>query len=148
VAAVHEAVSLLLFDDAVRGIGSELCSARGWTIHSATYPILEIGFSAPERKTIRVRARCDGWNGQPPSIEWLDGDGVRLASIPHAPGGQLNNSPHPHTGRPFVCMAGVREYHTHPSHACDSWDSYKNRPGYDLGGVITQVWRAWQTATP
>jgi hypothetical protein len=30
----------------------------------------------------------------------------------------------------------------------DVWDNYKSRAGYDLGGVITQVWRAWQTAKP
>jgi hypothetical protein len=45
-------------------------------------------------------------------------------------------------------MAGVREYHMHPSHVGDVWDNYKSRPGYDLGGVITLVWRAWQQAKP
>ena len=147
-AAVHEAVSRQLFEDAVKGIGSDVCAARGWTVFSATYPIVEVGFIAPERKPVRVRVRCDGWNGQPPSIEWLDADGVPLTSIPQGPGGQLNNSAHPQTGRPFVCMVGVREYHTHPSHTGDSWETYKKRPGYDLGGIITQVWRAWQQAKP
>lgn len=121
---------------------------RGWTIHAASYPVLEIGFASLERKPLRIRVRCDGWNGEPPAIEWLDEVGSPLASIPQGPGGQLNNGPHPVTGRPFVCMAGVREYHAHPSHISDSWDSYRSRAGYDLGGVITQVWRAWQQARP
>lgn len=145
---VHEAVSRQLFDDAVKGIGPDLRAQRGWTMHSATYPLLEIGFVAADRQTVRIRARCDGWNGMPPSIEWLDAAGNMLASIPQAPGGQLNNSAHPLTGRPFVCMAGVREYHTHSSHTGDLWESYKDRAGYDLGGIITQVWRAWQQARP
>jgi hypothetical protein len=148
VAVVHEVVARQLFEEAVKGIGPELCKARGWTIHTATYPLLEIGFSAPNRNPVRVRAKCDAWNGQPPSIEWLNGDGGPLASIPQGPGGQLNNSAHPLTGRPFVCMAGVREYHTHPSHVGDAWENYRSRPGFDLGGVITQVWRAWQQAKP
>jgi hypothetical protein len=45
-------------------------------------------------------------------------------------------------------MAGVREYHTHSSHVSDAWENYKTKSGYDLGGVITQVWRAWQQALP
>jgi len=45
-------------------------------------------------------------------------------------------------------MAGVREYHTHPSHTGDVWENYKDRSGYDLGGLLTQVWRVWQQATP
>ncbi|MGA3123165.1 MAG: putative metal-binding protein [Polyangiaceae bacterium] len=148
VAVVHEAASRELFDNAVKGIGPDLCAERGWTLHSALYPILEVGFAAVDRQTVRVRARCDGWNGIPPSIEWLDGGGRVLSSIPSGPGGQLNNSAHPTTGRPFVCMPGVREYHTHSSHTGDVWENYKGRPGYDLGGVITQVWRAWQEAKP
>jgi Predicted metal binding domain len=146
--AVHEAVSRQLFDDAVKGIGPDLCAERGWTVHSATYPILEIGFATPGRQPLRIRARCDGWNGVPLSIEWLDAAGDALTAIPQGPGGQLNNSPHPQTGRPFVCMAGVREYHTHPSHIGDVWESYKDQSGYDIGGIITRVWRAWQQATP
>lgn len=145
---MHEAVSRQLFEDAVIGISPELCEARGWTVHSASFPVLDIEFAAPERHRIRARIRCDGWNGQPPSVEWLDGDGAPLASIPQGGGGQLNNSAHPQTGRPFVCMAGVREYHTHSSHTGDSWENYRNRAGYDLGGIITQVWRAWQQARP
>lgn len=145
---MHEAISRQLFDETVEGIGSELCASRGWTIYAAAYPVLEIGFAAPERAAVRLRVQCEGWNGQPPSVEWLDADGNPLASIPQGPGAQLNNSAHPQTGRPFVCMAGTREYHTHPSHIGDLWENYMGRSGYDLGGVLTQIWRAWQQARP
>jgi len=145
---MHDAVSKQLFDRAVANLGAELCLARGWTVLATAYPVLEVEFSAPTREPIRLRARCDSWDSVPVSLEWLDAEGGALANIPQGPGGQLNNSSHPQTGRPFVCMAGVREYHTHPSHLGDSWDNYRGRPGYDLGGVITQVWRAWQKAKP
>ncbi len=26
---------------------------------------------------------------------------------------------------PFLCMAGVREYHEHPAHSGDHWESYR-----------------------
>jgi len=28
---------------------------------------------------------------------------------------------HPKTGRPFLCVRGTRQYHTHPQHSGDSW---------------------------
>ncbi len=145
---MHEAVARALFSDAVSKLTPELCAARGWTMHVAEYPILEIAFAAEGRQTIRVRAQCEGWNDLPVSIEWRDATGNPLGSIPQGPGKQLNNSAHPVTGRPFVCMAGVREYHTHSSHTGDAWDNYRDKPGYDLGGIVTQVWRAWQEAKP
>lgn len=144
---MHEDVSRLLFDEAVNGLIPELRARRGWTIHSATFPILDLSFSAPGRETTRLRVHCDDWNSLPPSIVWLDKEGNLAKTIAAAPGGQFQQA-HSVTGRPFVCMAGVREYHTHSSHIADVWDSYKSRSGYDLGGIITQVWRAWQTAQP
>jgi hypothetical protein len=142
---VHEEVSRQLFDEAVRGLPAELCTLRGWTIHSATFPTLDMSFSAPGRAATRLRVQCDDWNSLPPSIVWLDEQGNLAKTIAPAPGNQFQQA-HSVTGRPFVCMAGVREYHTHSSHTGDLWDNYKNRSGYDLGDIITQVWRAWQTA--
>jgi hypothetical protein len=45
-------------------------------------------------------------------------------------------------------MAGAREYHTHSSHVNDLWDNYKHRGGYDLGGILHQLWSAWLKTTP
>src|SRR5258706_394570 len=28
---------------------------------------------------------------------------------------------HPDTGRPFLCLPGIREYHNHPQHTGDDW---------------------------
>jgi hypothetical protein len=144
---VHEAVSCQLFEETLKGLTPELCTLRGWTIHSATFPVLDLSFTAPGRATTRLRLHGDDWNSLPPSIVWLDEQGNLATTIAAAPGGQFQQA-HSVTGRPFVCMAGVREYHTHSSHVADVWDNYKSRAGYDLGGVITQVWRAWQTAKP
>jgi hypothetical protein len=148
VAVVHEAVSRQLFDDAVKSLGPELRAARGWSVLKAEYPRLELEFTASGRRAAQIRVQCDGWDGQPPSIVWIEADGSPSKSIPQAPGGQLNNSAHPLTGLPFVCMAGTREYHTHSSHVNDLWEDYKSRASHNLGGIITQVWRAWLEAQP
>jgi hypothetical protein len=148
VAAVHESLSRRLFEDAVALLTPSLCASRRWRVVEASYPILDVEFNAPGRTTMRVHLTCEGWNGQAPSAALLAADGTALTQPPTTPRGQFNHSPHPTTGRPFVCMVGTREYHTHPSHLGDLWDNYRERPAYDLGGIVTQLWRAWQEARP
>lgn len=145
---MHELVSRQLFEEGLRGLTADLTKERGWTIHTAAFPTVDVSFAAPGRQPIRARFVWDGWDAQPPSVEWLTPDGAYLTALPSSPRGQLNSSAHDTTGRPFVCMVGVREYHTHPSHRGDLWDNYRGRAGYDLGGIITQVWRAWGEARP
>lgn len=144
---MHEEVSRQLFDDAVRNLTPELCGLRGWALRSAVFPVLGISFAAHGREPARIDVHCDNWNSIPPSVVFVDETGGFVRKISEAPGGQFQQA-HPSTGRPFVCMAGVREYHTHPNHLGDLWENYKERPGYDLGGIVTQVWRAWQKAKP
>lgn len=145
---MHEAACRRLFDDAVAGLTHELCSTRGWTLVTSTFPILEVGFEAPGRTPFRVRLICDDWNELPPSVLLLDGSGAPLTTLPSSPGTPFNGSAHPTTGRPFVCMVSTREYHTHTSHVGDRWENYRDRAGYELGGILTQLWRAWQAARP
>jgi Predicted metal binding domain len=48
------------------------------------------------------------------------------------------------TPQPFMCMAGIREYHTHSSHVGDLWENYRSSPDYDLPGILVQVAEAFQ----
>jgi hypothetical protein len=93
-----------------------------------------------------VQFTCPEWNELPPSIALLDRDGKYLSAIARDPGGVFNPGPHPMTGRPFICMRGALEYHTHPSHLNDPWGQLRGKSSYDLGGIVTQVWRAWRKA--
>lgn len=34
---------------------------------------------------------------------------------------------HPECGRLFLCMPGVREYHSHPEHTNDPWDNHRKQ---------------------
>ncbi len=110
---------------------------------SRAYPLLDVAFIAAGRRTLRLQLHCEDWNELPPSIALLDVDGSLTSQPPTGPTGVFNNSAHPATGRPFICMAGAREYHTHSSHIGDHWSNYKLRSGYDLGGIVSQIWSAW-----
>jgi hypothetical protein len=72
--------------------------------------------------------RLDCWNydTQPPSVSMVHP--LSLTELPMeqwTPG--VPHSIHPVTNRPFVCIQGVAEYHSHPSHVDDSWDRYRTR---------------------
>lgn len=127
---------------------SELCESRGWRIVTGAFPLLDVEFSASGRVAMRVRLVCDDWDALPPSVSFHSAEGTALAALPTAPNTPFNNSAHPVVGRPFLCMVGSREYHTHPSHTGDLWENYRGKPGYDLGGLVTQIWRAWEVARP
>jgi len=150
VAAVNETASRMRFDQDVGTIGDRLLSVRGWKLYSKEFPVLDVGFQAEGRTELRVRLVATNWNDEPPSVELLDKDGIYLTGpqIPQNSGNVFHVDNHPSTGRPFVCMAGAREYHTHSSHISDLWDNYKRQGGYDLGGIMTQLWRVWKKCTP
>ena len=140
---MNKIASTALFDTEVEAIPEELLGLRGWTIDSREYPILDVSFRNG-KGDVRVRMVCDNWNELPPSILFLDSDGQELSAINRDPAGVINVGPHPTTGRPFICHPGSREYHTHSSHTGDLWDNYKNKSGFDLGGILTKVWHAWR----
>jgi hypothetical protein len=145
---MHEAASRALFVASLRTVTPELCALRGWTLHAVEFPLVDVAFTAPGRKTLRLRVMCDDWGSTPASFVLCAEDGSFLVTPPSAPAGQFNAGPHPATGRPFICMRGVREYHTHGSHVGDPWSNYRDLPEFTLSSVITQVWNAWLKATP
>ena len=141
---MHEAASRALFEEEVGKLRPELLESRGWTIFSKDYPILEVGFSAQDDARLRLRFTCDDWNDRPPSVQFLDSEGRPVPTIERDPASVFNNSPHPATGKPFICMKGVREYHTHPSHTADAWEAIRRSDKFTLGGILTQVWHVWR----
>jgi hypothetical protein len=145
---MHEVLSRALFDEEVKRLCPELFESRGWTLFAASHPVLDVGFSSSGGATFRVKLLCDDWNDLPPSAQFCDSQGNLLSAIERDPTGVYNNSPHPVTRRPFACMKGVREYHTHPSHTGDSWPAIKGDPRYSLGGILTQLWHAWKDIHP
>jgi hypothetical protein len=142
-AVVHELLSRSLFEKEAEVI-RRLAELRGWTVFTIEYPIIDLGFSGEGRPDLRVRMACDNWNELPPSVQLLSLEGSFLSSLPKGPSGIFNNGAHPVTGRPFICMRGIREYHVHPSHTGDAWENYKGKEENSLAGILTQIWHAWR----
>jgi len=139
-----------LFDVALALLDPRAVAARGWVIHAKSFPTLDMSFRDPARQELRLRLDCDNWNDSPPSVSLLAPDGSYLTALPTLrPGSPIfNGSAHPRTGRPFVCMIGIREYHEHPSHLNELWANYKTRDNYTLGNIIEQLWNGWWRVWP
>jgi hypothetical protein len=148
---VNKAASKALFDEQVQQLQGEILESRKWRVFSRDFPVLDVAFVSPGRQPLRVQMHAEDWNELPPSIRLLNLEGEWLTNVPAMALGQsniFNPNAHPSTGKPFICMAGARDYHTHTSHTNDLWDNYKNRPGYDLVGILRQIWLGWLKSTP
>lgn len=143
---VLEQLSRAKFEGDVRRLSTRTVAHRGWAVVTAEYPILDVVFGHATAEPLRIRMTCDQWNDLPPSIELLSASGVHLTSAPPSVGSIFNGSAHPSTGRPFVCMRGSREFHTHSSHLGERWDGYRGKSGMDLLGILEQLWRGWKRA--
>lgn len=138
-------ISIALFDDHTSGFSEKLASSRGWIFHKIAFPIIDCEFTKKDLPGLRIRMDCSEWDERPPSIELLspDGEYLQAAQVPKGTG-VFNHSPHPSTKRPFVCMKGAYEYHTHPSHINDHWSPLRGSSGYSLGEILSQLWNAWK----
>jgi hypothetical protein len=147
---MNETASKALFDEDVGKITERLLTSRSWILYGRGFPVLDVGFRGEGRIELRLRFVVTNWNDDPPSIILLDANGDFLPpnKVPQRPGSVFNQGGHPSTSRPFVCMVGSREYHTHPNHTSDSWNNYKNQDAFTLGGIMTQLWNAWLKTTP
>ena len=141
---MHLAASRALFERDVATLSSELARRRQWVLHSLTYPLIDCSFTAERRTTLRVRFRCDDWNDLPPSVTLHTADGSLLTAPLTNTSNVFHPQRHPATNEFFVCMRGTREYHTHPSHVTDLWENLKSSCSYSLGGILTQIWHAWE----
>lgn len=139
-----EALSRAAFDRDIGRIDPRSVRMYDWTIIQASYPVLDVLFNHALAEPLRLRLECNEWDEIPPSIQVLSKDGQTLAAAPPNVGNVFNGGPHPNTGRPFVCMRGAREYHTHGGHTSDRWENYRGQSGMDLGGIVVQLWRAWK----
>lgn len=139
---MNKVYSEALFDEQTKHFSQKLLGIRSWSINKISYPILDITFTYLKRIPFRVRMICEDYDELPCSIELLAANGEYLKIAPIG-SSVINRGKHHNTNRPFICSPGSREYHTHNSHKNDSWDNYKGKSSYDIGGMITQIHNAW-----
>jgi putative metal binding uncharacterized protein len=129
--------------------------ARGWLLLQAEFPLFEVAMAAPQLKppamVTGVRLDYTNYDASPPSVRLVNPftgvpylfkdlptalkrsiPGIAFA-LPGLPAGQqmMVNQQVPlmqaNTGDeiPFLCLAGVREYHDHPAHSGDGWELHR-----------------------
>ncbi|HVS53590.1 MAG TPA: hypothetical protein VHD62_14640 [Opitutaceae bacterium] len=137
--------SQALFDRDVSVI-PRFAQLRGWTVHRIEFPVVDVTFVEEGRKPLRVRLVAKEWDELPPSIELLAPNGEFLQVNQTPAQGIFNPNAHGNTGRPFVCMIGTLEYHTHGSHINDHWENYRRQANRGLTDLLGQIWNGWLRA--
>ena len=141
---MDRAVSLKKFDTAVQLLGADAAlyvAGKGWDVVTAAYPTLSVVFRHPRScRAVEFRFNCDNWDELPPSLtlhDPEDGQELPWEEWPKEAWSVLNR--HPSTGKPFLCLPGIREYHTHRSHLGDVWERYRPLSSYSLLGIVDRV---------
>lgn len=141
---MHKLAAKALFDSNLAAVSGQLATTRRWTIHKIEFPIFDCEFCHPEKSHLRLYLNCGDWNTLPPRIGLLTAEGEPLTVMPGSKTGVFNGSDHPITRKPFICMPGSLEYHTHKSHVADLWEPLRDKSKMSLGGILTQIWNAWR----
>ena len=137
-------VSRRKFEGEVRSLkaeASDFAGARGWRVLVATYPTFSVVLRHPaSHREIEFRFTCNDWDEQPPSLTLHHSEDGRELTWDEWPiGGWDVHASHTSTGRPFLCLPGIREYHTHTSHLNERWDGYRLRGTYRLLNIVDRV---------
>ncbi|MCY3923331.1 MAG: hypothetical protein OXG27_13205 [Chloroflexi bacterium] len=113
-----------------------------------TYPVLSIVLRHPvSNREIGFRFICDDWDEQPPSLSLhLPEDGRELTWHEWPKGGWDVHASHTSTGKPFLCLQGIREYYTHDSHLGVKWDSYRQQESYRLLSIVDRVQQKFESS--
>lgn len=128
---------------------------RGWILLAARDLTVEVGFLASVAfgdqqlsvMTAAIRLTYDNYDVWPPSLEFIDPRTGDPASPPVQALDRFEEGVRnallvdPEAGRPFICVPGVREYHSHPQHSGDDWLLHRNSGAGKLAVVCDIVWR-------
>lgn len=130
---------------------------RGWVILGRRDNEVDVAFLArltlgPQQVPLVVtcvRFDFTNYDVWAPAVEFIDpytGDYTpplvpAVIETEHGPRNLLIGN-HPDTGRPFFCVPGVRQYHTHPQHSGDSWLLHRADREGALVTLCDRIWRA------
>src|SRR5437867_1717392 len=116
--------------------------ARGWDFKEVVFPKIKVHFLARNSKPlVGMIADCTDYNYVPVSVVYTDLSfhPLKYAQIPEfvCPGVPRRIvQEHPITHLPFICLRGIREYHTHYQHQIDSWGLYRYPETYNIYHAI------------
>ena len=130
---------------------------RGWLMLDRGPLTVEVAFLASVPLvgiyTIPVITACvrldySNYDLWPPSLTFLDprtrqpaNPAVRAPATGPAGVRDALVDGHPDTGRPFLCLPGIREYHNHPQHTGDDWLLHRTTGAGRLAVICERIWQ-------
>jgi hypothetical protein len=134
VGAIRRAGSTLItVEVSARAYESEMVPT-GLVLPGGAQTARRIPILGRQRRDLVLVIDCANWDGTPPEFDLRHRNGDPLAEWPKGTTNGGIARGHPFYGRPFFCRPGTREYHSHPVHADDPWDKY--REGTTLAGIV------------
>lgn len=123
---------------------------RGWIIEKTEYPLVRVTFIGrhilPRVAVCTTEIDFANYDIVPPSVRFLDPFSFKVAfcgSYDQVPQTEMRSlikgtylrdgKPsdiilnHVTDGMPFLCLPGVREYHSHPQHTDDPWEKHRGK---------------------
>lgn len=140
---------------------------RGWWVLEASFPVIFAVFATPRVQppavVCGVLIDFTNYDLEPPSVRLVDPFTRRpylmkelptvllrsqLAAQPGMPVGigmqVVTATPlmqaHGPDDVPFLCVAGVREYHNHPAHSNDSWLAHRGSGAGTLFNILSTIY--------
>jgi hypothetical protein len=99
--------------------------------------------------SVCVRLDFSNYDLWAPSVTFLDvftrapivgGPHVQAITVENGEVANVVVTPHPRTGGPFLCLPGIREYHSHPQHDGDDWLLHRGAGEGSLWWLCEQIW--------
>jgi hypothetical protein len=135
-------------------------SQRGWVLlgYDEDKLTIEIAFMAKIATSAgsgflpvvacAIRLTYENYDLWPPSLTFIDAFTREPARPPVNAIMQLPEGPrnvlidiHPATQRPFLCLPGIREYHSHPQHTGDDWLLHRASQEGSVSIISERIWR-------
>jgi hypothetical protein len=133
---------------------------RGWILldQNESTPSAQLAFIAGVATSLgsgalpiivcAVRLTYENYDLWPPSLTFIDAftrqptrPHVRaFLSTPEGPRDVLVDG-HPSTDLPFLCVPGIREYHSHPQHSGDDWLLHRPAKEGSISTICDRIWR-------
>lgn len=116
--------------------------ARGWDIKEVSYPTIKIHFlNSSGKAVIGIIVDCNDYNFMPVSVVYTNTkfEPLKFNQLPIfvCQGARpLVIQEHPLTHRPFICLPGIREYHSHYEHHDNHWDLHRYPEVYNIYNAI------------
>ncbi len=104
----------------------------------------------PQAILLAVNIDFTNWDVEPPSVTFIDpftknflkGEEISAQLIQVLPNGvNLNLIQGKGDIKPFLCIPGIKEYHSHPAHSGDRWMLYRDQGEGKLCTILEQIYK-------